>query len=57
VPLPCIAHWKQRHFVVVYDVKGKRLKVKGKSGKDEKVYVADPAHGLITYTKEEFLKG
>ena len=54
VPLPCIAHWKQRHFVVVYDVKGKSKKAKGKG---EKVYVADPAHGLITYTKEEFLKG
>jgi len=54
VPLPCIAHWKQRHFVVVYDLKGKRKKAKGKS---EKVYVADPAHGLLTYTREEFLKG
>ncbi len=52
VPLPCIAHWKQRHFVVVYAIKGKRRKAKG-----EKVYVADPAHGLISYTKEEFLKG
>ncbi len=33
VPLPCIVHWKQRHYVVVYAVKGKRLKTKGKSGK------------------------
>ncbi len=49
VPLPCIAHWKQRHFVVVYAIKGK-------TGK-EKISVADPAHGLIAYTKEEFLKG
>ena len=44
-PLPCIAHWSQRHFVVVYDIK-----------KGDKVYVSDPAHGKITYTKEEFLK-
>jgi ATP-binding cassette subfamily B protein len=43
-PLPCIAHWNQNHFVVVYKIKG------------NKVYVADPGHGLITYTKEEFLK-
>jgi len=42
-PLPAIVHWKQRHFVVVYKVKG------------DKVYVADPAHGLITYKKKEFL--
>lgn len=49
VPLPCIVHWKQRHFVVVYDIKGK----KGK----EIIKVADPAHGLVNYTKEEFLKG
>jgi ATP-binding cassette subfamily B protein len=48
VPLPCIAHWKQRHFVVVYEISGK---------KKDKVKVADPAHGLITYSREEFLKG
>ncbi len=48
VPLPCIAHWKQRHFVVVHGITGK---------KKDKVKVADPAHGLLTYTKEEFLKG
>jgi len=44
-PLPVIIHWKQRHFVVVYKIKRK------------KVYVSDPAHGLIKYSKEEFLKG
>lgn len=43
-PLPCIAHWNQNHFVVVYKIK------------KNKVYVADPAHGLITYSKQEFLK-
>ncbi len=43
VPLPCIVHWKQQHFVVVYKIK--------KDG----VHVADPGHGLITYTKQEFL--
>jgi len=49
VPLPCIAHWKQRHFVVVYDIK--------KKGSEYIVYVSDPAHGRIKYTKEEFLAG
>lgn len=45
IPLPAVVHWKNEHFVVVYGVK------KGK------VLVADPAFGLISYKKEEFLKG
>lgn len=48
VPLPCIVHWKQRHFVVVYNIR--------KTRKGEMVYVADPASGLLKYTREEFLK-
>lgn len=44
-PLPLIAHWKQNHFVVVYRIK------------KNKVYVADPAFGLITYSHQEFLNG
>jgi ATP-binding cassette, subfamily B, bacterial len=43
--LPCIAHWKQNHFIVVYKIK------------KDIVYVADPAHGLVKYTKQEFLSG
>lgn len=43
--LPCIVHWYQRHFVVVYKIK-----------KDQ-IFVADPAVGLITYSFEEFKKG
>lgn len=43
-PLPLIAHWQQNHFVVVYKVNRK------------KVFVADPAFGLVSYTHEEFLK-
>ena len=57
-PLPCIAHWKQNHFVVVYkideDKKGFSPFKKIKTGN---VYVADPAIGLIKYTKQEFLSG
>jgi len=45
VLLPCIAHWKQNHFIVVYKIKNKFI------------YVADPAHGLVKYTKEEFMAG
>ena len=27
-PLPCIVHWKQNHFVVVYKITGKEKKIK-----------------------------
>lgn len=43
VPLPCILHWNQNHFVVLYKVK---------NGK--KFYIADPGKGLITYRLDEF---
>ena len=41
--LPCILHWNQNHFVVLYKVK-----------KGKKFYVADPGKGLVTYGLEEF---
>ncbi|RSK37521.1 peptidase domain-containing ABC transporter [Hymenobacter metallilatus] len=41
--LPCIVHWRKNHFVVVYKIKR------------NKVYISDPASGLHTYTREEFL--
>ena len=44
-PLPCIVHWNKNHYVVVYAI-----------DKTNKVYVSDPSYGLITYTKEEFIK-
>lgn len=55
--LPCIVHWKQEHFVVVYDIK-KRKRKRGslpKGGYD--VYVADPGKGHIIFSHEEFLNG
>jgi ATP-binding cassette, subfamily B, bacterial len=42
VPLPCIVHWRQKHFIVVYKIK------------NEKIWAADPAIGLIKFTREEF---
>jgi ATP-binding cassette subfamily B protein len=33
MPLPCIVHWKQEHFVVVYDIKVQGGKGKAESGK------------------------
>jgi ATP-binding cassette subfamily B protein len=44
-PLPCIVHWNQNHFVVV--TPNSTLK---------KIEVADPACGIIKYTREEFCK-
>jgi ATP-binding cassette subfamily B protein len=43
-PLPCVIHWNNDHYVVLYKIK------------KDKIYISDPAHGLVTYTKEEFLK-
>jgi ATP-binding cassette subfamily B protein len=58
VPLPCIVHWKQRHFVVVYAIKKTKsfspLSFRRGAG-GEAIYISDPAQGLLTYNKEEFL--
>ena len=48
VPLPCILHWNQNHFVVCYDIRKK------KDG--YWVSVADPASQLVTYKEKEFRK-
>ncbi len=55
-PLPCIAHWKQKHFIVIYKIAKKKTLLSFRRGSGgEVIYVADPAHGLIKYTKQEFL--
>ncbi len=46
LPLPCVVHWRQRHYAVVYEIK------------KDKVIVGDPANfDLITYSKKDFLDG
>lgn len=45
VPLPCIVHWNNSHFIVVY-----------KTTK-QKVFISDPAKGLLSYTHDEFKRG
>ena len=45
--LPCIVHWNQNHFVVVYLVKSSKHKCS--------VKVADPASGLLEYDENAFL--
>jgi len=43
VPTPFIVPWRQKHFVVVYKTSKKRI------------YVADPAQGLLEYSHADFL--
>lgn len=42
--LPCILFWNQKHFVVLHKIE------------KNKVVVADPAQGILKYTKESFVK-
>lgn len=44
VPLPCIIHWNDDHFVVVYKTTKK------------KIHISDPAKGLTSYTFDVFRK-
>jgi ATP-binding cassette subfamily B protein len=45
LPLPCVVHWNNSHYIVVYKVT------------KTKVWVSDPAKGLLTYKAQEFKKG
>lgn len=44
VPLPCIAHWNQEHFVVIYHVS------------ENEIVIGDPAKEILKLDKKEFLK-
>lgn len=44
IQLPCLLHWNQNHFVVLYELDKKYKKFK----------IADPGKGLISYSKKEF---
>lgn len=46
--LPCVVHWNQKHFIVVYKIDHNR----GQTW----IHVSDPASGLLRYSKEDFLK-
>lgn len=66
VPLPCIAHWKQNHFVVIYKVKklekrffptlrASSATAEGnKRGSEYTLHIADPAEGLVKLSEKEF---
>jgi ATP-binding cassette subfamily B protein len=42
-PLPCIVHWNNQHFVVVYKIK------------NNTIYISDSSHGLIPILKKILL--
>ncbi|MFC6096429.1 peptidase domain-containing ABC transporter [Flavobacterium qiangtangense] len=42
--LPCILHWNDNHYVVLYKISRGLY------------HIADPAHGLMRYSKNEFVK-
>jgi ATP-binding cassette subfamily B protein len=44
--LPCILHWNQEHFVVLYKITKKKDKYF--------FHIADPAYGLLAYEEQEF---
>lgn len=44
-PFPCILHWQNNHFVVLYKMT------------KNKVYISDPGAGIMVYNKQEFLEG
>lgn len=46
--LPCVAHWNQNHFIVVYKIEHHR----GQTW----IHVSDPASGLLRYSKDDFLR-
>lgn len=41
---PCIIHWNQEHFVILYKVRNNRF------------YIADPSKGKVSYSSDEFKK-
>ncbi len=47
-PLPAILHWNKNHFVVLYKITtGQQV---------TKMFVADPAIGMLEYTEQDFLQ-
>lgn len=50
-PLPCIVHWRQEHFVVIYKIRKKNI-----FSNVTNLYIVDPAFGKRVYSEYEFEK-
>lgn len=47
IELPCIIHWDQKHFVVLY-------KTPKKADSNGSYFISDPSKGLMTFSENEF---
>ncbi|MFV0329286.1 MAG: peptidase domain-containing ABC transporter [Dysgonomonas sp.] len=56
VPLPCILHWNQNHFVVCYNIKKKRSLFGKKNETEYKIDIADPGGVKFSMDREGFEK-
>ena len=45
IPLPCIVHWFDNHFIIVYKITKKYI------------HVSDPIKGILKYSFKDFAKG
>ena len=54
-PLPCVLHWNSNHFVVLHKITGGPSTAL-RASKPLTLHIADPGHGLLTYTEAEFLE-
>ncbi|MED9801468.1 MAG: peptidase domain-containing ABC transporter [Prevotella sp.] len=45
VPLPCVVHWRNHHFIVVYKITSKYI------------YASDPQNGLCRFSLRDFANG
>lgn len=51
IPLPCVLHWNQEHYVVMYAVEKKNL-----FRPVERIIIADPGHTMVRVEKDVFEK-
>jgi len=52
-PLPCILHWNQDHFVVLYEIKAKKS-WRSTRNKEYTFILGDPAHGIVEIDLKTF---
>jgi ATP-binding cassette, subfamily B, bacterial len=43
-PLPAVIHWRHNHFIVLYKI-----------DKKERAFIADPAHGYVRLSRQDFV--
>jgi ATP-binding cassette subfamily B protein len=60
MPLPCILHWNQNHFVVLHKISRILAPISYAESRDfgsgMRFYIADPGHGLIKLSEKDFKK-